>query len=177
MQQPPSLIAVKNATRYLKSCGIRLPTFKLTFSDQRVGGSCVEYQPLRLTMGNYPDAFLRNWFAMHEIGHLLWAEHEPLRIKAFREYFGDPMPAPSKYEKIHKRDSWKTATTHRLSWWHGPHRPSGQPSHYAANAGGEERFCELIALMYAHGDFSNAPPPDLAELWDVCWSAGLSRMI
>ena len=45
-----------------------------TFSAKLVGGSEVSYQPLQLTMGNYPTTFTRNWFAMHEIGHLLWAE-------------------------------------------------------------------------------------------------------
>ena len=137
----------------------------------------VEYQPLRLTMGKFPTAFVRNWFAMHEIGHLLWAKHQPLRRKRFRKYFGDPTPTWGDYIEIHKRHAWKTAATLTLSWWTGPHRPAGQPSHYGAHAGGEERFCELIALMYAHGDFSADPPPDLTELWDVCWSEGLSRMV
>jgi hypothetical protein len=40
----------------------------------------------------------------------------------------------------------------------------------------EERFCELIGLMYANGNFSKDPPADLVELWDTCWSAGLVRM-
>lgn len=143
----PANTAINEATRYLKSCGIRLPDFKLTFSDKRVGGSMVEYEPLRLTIGNYPNTFLRNWFTMHEIGHLLWAGHQPLRHKTFRKHFGDPTPEWDEYEKIYRRDAWKTAATHQLSWRPGPHRPSGQPSHYGANAGGEERFCELIALM------------------------------
>jgi hypothetical protein len=30
--------------------------------------------------------------------------------------------------------------------------------------------------MYANGDFSMAPPPDLEELWAVCWNDGLARM-
>jgi hypothetical protein len=176
MPKHPSLAATEQAVRYLKACGIRLPHFKLDQSDQRVGGSLVQYRPLRLTIGNYPNTFVRNWFAMHEIGHLLWEKHRPLRRMAFRRHFGDPMPEEDAYNLIHKRQSWKTAATHKLSWWAGPHRPSGQPSHYGALAGGEERFCELIALMYAHGDFSKDPPSDLAELWDVCWSEGLPRM-
>lgn len=176
MPRHPSLIAVDQATRYLKSCGIRLPLYELTISDRLIGGSMVEYEPLRLTMGSYPTTFTRNWFAIHEIGHMLWAEHRPLRRKTFRKYFGDPAPEWEEYEKIYKRDSWKTATTHKLSWLAGPHRPAGQPSHYGVQAGGEERFCELIALIYANGDFSKDPPPDLEELWDVCWSEGLTRM-
>jgi len=177
MPANPALAAVERAIGYLTSCGISLPEFKLQqATDKRVGGSCVEYDPLRLTMGNYPNTFLRNWFAMHEVGHLLWAKHRPLRSKPFRRQFGDPAPDLPVYEAIHKRDSWRTATTMKLSWWSGPHRPSGQPSHYGANAGGEERFCELIALMYAHGDFSTPPPPDLAKMWDVCWCDGLALM-
>lgn len=177
MPQHPSRTAIHQAIRYLKSCGIRLPDYKQTFSDKLVGGAEVSYEPLQLTMGNYPTTFTRNWFAMHEIGHLLWAEHQPLRHKAFRKHFGDPTPEWDEYEKIYKRDSWKTAATHQLSWRPGPHRPSGQPSHYGANAGGEERFCELIGLIYANGDFSKDPPVDLEELWDACWSDGLARMI
>ncbi len=177
MPQHPSLAAANRAIHYLKSCGIRLPEFRLTFSEKFVGGSEVNYDPLRLTMGNYPNTFVRNWFAMHEIGHLLWAEHQPLRHMMFRKYFGDPAPERDEYEKIYKRDSWKTAATHKLSWLSGPHRPSGQPSHYGANAGGEECFCELIGLLYANGDFSNDPPADLEALWSVCWSDGLARMI
>ena len=116
MPRHPSLIAVDQATRYLKSCGIRLPLYELTISDRLIGGSMVEYEPLRLTMGSYPTTFTRNWFAIHEIGHMLWAEHRPLRRKTFRKYFGDPAPEWEEYEKIYKRDSWKTATTHKLSW-------------------------------------------------------------
>ena len=177
MSQRSAIASANLATQYLKSCGIRLPDFKLTFSKNSVGGSMVNYQPLSLTMGNYPNTFVRNWFAMHEIGHLLWEEHQPLGHEKFRKYFGDPRPEWEMYVKIHRQHSWKTAATHKLSWLSGPHRPCGQPSHYGANAGGEERFCELIALMYANGDFSKDPPVDLEELWDVCWSDGLARMV
>lgn len=178
MNSHPSLAAADQVALYLTTCGIRLPEFERSVSDQRVGGSEVNYDPLRLTLGNYPNAFIRNWFAMHEIGHLLWAEHKPLRNKTFRKYFGDPQPEPwEEYEKIYKLYSWQTAVTMKLSWWAGPHRPVGQPSHYGAQGGGQERFCELIGLMYAHGDFSKDPPLDLEELWDVCWNEGLSRMV
>jgi hypothetical protein len=174
MSPSASLAALDDAVRYLRACGIRLPKFGRKPGTAMVGGSAVEYAPLRLTMGNYPTAFTRNWFAMHELGHLLCAEHRPLRRKRFRLLFGEPFPPD--YDAIHKRDSWKTAATHQLSWLPGRHRPKGQPSHYGRNAGGEERFCELIALMYANGDFSMAPPPDLEELWAVCWNDGLARM-
>ena len=43
-------------------------------------------------------------------------------------------------------------------------------------AGGEERFCELIALMHAHGGFARQPPRDLDGLWRICWDEGLARM-
>jgi hypothetical protein len=171
--------AVRDALAYLKSCGIRIPSFKLTAQPPEkgpIGGSFVtEFGgELQLNMGRYPTPFTRNWFAMHEIGHLLWAAHRPLRWKDFREAFGDPQPA--NYEEIYKSESWKTAATHLLSRHSGPYRPKGQPSWYGARAGGEERFCELIGLMYAHGNFSKCPPRDLASLWECCWEHGLSRM-
>ncbi len=171
--------AVRDAVAYLKSCDIRVPDFKLTAhlpEKGRIGGSYVTGfgGELHLNMGRYPTSFIRNWFAMHEIGHVLWATHRPLRWKCFREAFGEPQPG--NYDAIHKSESWKTAGTHLFSWASGPHRPKGQPSWYGARAGGEERFCELIGLMYAHGDFAQPPPGDLAKLWDCCWEHGLSRM-
>jgi hypothetical protein len=171
--------AVRDALAYLKSCGIRIPSFKLTAQPPEkgpIGGSFVTGfgGELQLNMGRYPTAFLRNWFAMHELGHILWAAHRPLRWKRFREEFGEPRPR--NYEEIHPRESWKTAGSMRLSWLPGLNRPEGQPSYYGARGGGEERFCELIGLMYANGDFSDAPPFDLTELWECCWEHGLSRM-
>ena len=171
--------AVLDAVDYLESCGIRIPGFHLTAHPPDrwpIGGSYqgMEDGELILNMGRYPTAFLRNWFAMHELGHILWAAHRPLRWKRFREEFGEPRP--QNYEEIHSKDSWKTAGSFRLSWLPGLNRPKGQPSFYGARAGGEERFCELIGLMYAHGNFSKSPPSDLAELWECCWEHGLSRM-
>lgn len=175
-------IAVNEAAAYLRSCGIRLPRFKLTAEPPEkwfaFGGSYVNggmTGSLRLNMGTYPTKFLRNWFAMHELGHVLWHLHRPLRWKKFRTEFGEPMPPD--YDEVHKRESFKTVSLgKKLSWMPGKPRPHGEPSWYGARGGGEERFCELIGLMYAHGDFSQSPPADLAELWDTCWSQGLARM-
>lgn len=167
--------AVKEAASYLRSCGIRLPRFRLTTEPHEenlfgVGGSFVDgfggY--LRLNAGRYPTIFLRRWFAMHELGHILWDLHNPLRWKRFREEFGEPQP--SDYDEIYKWESPKTVGTF------GKIRPKGQPSYYGARAGGEERFCELLALMWVRGDFTKAPPKDLIDLWNTCWHHGLERM-
>ena len=171
--------AVRDAAAYLRSCGIRLPVFTLTArpsEKSRFGGSFVDGYDgrLRLNMGRYPMAFLRNWFAMHELGHVLWEVHRPLRWKRFRDEFGATRP-PDYYD-LAARESWKTPASWRLSWFSGPHRPKGEPSWYGARAGGEERFCELLGLLYAHGDFAKPPPGDLAGLWDLCWAKGLARM-
>ena len=169
--------AVHQAAAYLRHCGIRVPRFTITTKwDAPLGGSEVSYNGTtsKLNMGRYPTSFLRNWFAMHELGHVLWNGHSPLRWKKFREAFGAPQPAD--YLGLHRSESWKTAALGRLSWLAGPHRPAGEPSWYGALAGGEERFCELIALMYANEDFVEASPPDLHELWHVCWTHGLARM-
>ncbi len=179
VSQKKAKTAVRNAVRYLKSMGIRVPDFELTavFHDYlKPGNSFVQPlgEEIQLNMGRYPNEFMRNWFAMHELGHILWRTHRPLRWKKFREEFGEPQP--DDYEDIHSRESWKTAGSHKLSWFSGPHRPKGEPSCYGASAGGEERFCELLGLLYAHGDFSKSPPEDLEELWECCWNHGLSRM-
>jgi hypothetical protein len=167
--------AVAEAAAYLRSCGIRLPRYRVTAAPPEdrnpFGGSYVigSGGTLRLNMGRYPTQFLRHWFAMHELGHVLWHLHRPLRWKRFREAFGEP--APENYDEVHQREAWKTALSK------GSIRPDGEPSFYGARAGGEERFCELLGFIYARGDFSMAPPDDLADLWHTCWNHGLSRMI
>jgi hypothetical protein len=167
--------AVTEASAYLRSCGIRLPQYRVTTkrSKGRVpfGGSYVTDHggTLLLNMGCYPTLFLRRWFAMHELGHVLWHLNRPLRWKDFRKEFGQP--APKDYNEVHQREAWKTALSR------GMIRPAGEPSFYGARAGGEERFCELIGLMFATRDFSLDPPDDLADLWNTCWNHGLSRMI
>ncbi|WP_035600615.1 hypothetical protein [Haloferula sp. BvORR071] len=169
--------AVQQAAAYLLSCGIRVPRFTITTKwDLPLGGSEVVFNGTtsRLNMGRYPTSFLRNWFAMHELGHVLWNEYRPLHWKKFREAFGEP--APADYLELYRTESWKTAASGRLSWLPGPHRPPGEPSWYGARAGGQERFCELIALMYASEDFAEPPPTDLRGLWQTCWDHGLSRM-
>jgi hypothetical protein len=170
--------AVDEAFDYLRQCGIRLPRFRVTVEAGIVGlgGSFVSGtgRALRLNMGYYPTTFLRQWFAMHELGHVLWRHHKPLRWKRFRQEFGEP--CPRNYEEIHKKYSAITAVSSKLSWYPGPHRPKGQSSWYGNYGGGEERFCELIGLMWANKDFSAEPPSDLTELWDACWNHGLARM-
>jgi len=179
-QESSGIAAAHIAADYLRSSGIRLPDFEITCEPPEgrlpIGGSCVDGYGrfLRLNMGRYPTAFLRNWFAMHELGHILWETHKPLRWKRFREEFGEPRPRD--YIELHRKHSWKTAGSWRLSWFPGPQRPPGQPSWYGACAGGEERFCELLGLMHAHGDFSQDPPDDLSDLWECCWNEGLARM-
>ena len=171
-----SKASVREAADYLRSCGIRLPEFELTAEQKGIGGSFVDGfgSALRLNIGWYPLAFVRGWFAMHELGHLLWDEHDPLRQKRFREEFGEPRPGD--YDGLQKAEVWKTMLAWRLSWYPGPHRPKGQPSWYGARGGGQERFCELLGLMWAHGGFDKNPPRDLAGLWDTCWEHGLSCM-
>ncbi|MCW1886693.1 hypothetical protein OKA04_18285 [Luteolibacter flavescens] len=177
-EQQKARDAVRRAVSYLRQCGIRVPRFVLTTSWSRsVGGAEVAFDGRisRMNMGRYPSDFLRDWLAMHELGHVLWNEHRPLRWKRFREAFGTP--APDNYDELYRSESWKTAATHRLSWLPGIHRPHGEPSWYGARAGGEERFCELLGLLYANEDFAEEPPADLADLWEVCWDHGLCRMI
>lgn len=171
--------AVKEAADYLRHCGIRLPRFRITAQppeEGRFGGSFVDDfgGTLRLNMGRYPFPFQLRWFSMHELGHILWDLHRPLRWKRFREEFGEPESGD--YDGQAAAEAWKTAATWKASWLPGPHRPKGQPSWYGARSGGQERFCELLGLMWANGDFSTPPPPDLANLWDCCWDHGLSRM-
>lgn len=161
--------ALEEADAYLRSCGIRLPKYQVTTTDG-IGGSFVERagSRIRLNMGHYPSLFMRRWFAMHELGHVLWILHRPLRRKHFHRLFGDP--APDNYDEVHRQEAWKTALSRGLF------RPHGEPSCYGARAGGEERFCELLSLMFATGDFSKEPPDDLGDLWNTCWNHGLSRM-
>lgn len=169
--------SVRDALTYLNDSGIHVPPFDLISNwEAMFGGSYVlqEGTSFQLNVGRFPLTFLRNWFAMHELGHIIWAKHNPTRRKSFKKHFGEPRP--KNYEEIHRAEAWKTAVAYRLSWHPGVARPRGEPSWYGARAGGEERFCELIALMYAHGDFTKNPPPDLAELWDICWTYGLAKM-
>ena len=170
--------AVREAAAYLRHCGITLPRFRITAEPGPLpyGGSFVTGLggTMRVNIGRYPTRFLRNWFAMHELGHVLWRHHRPDRWKHFRQEFGKPKP--DNYEGMALRYGWRTAGAYKLSWLPGPHRPKGEPSVYGIRGGGQERFCELLGLMWAHGDFSKDPPRDLASLWDTCWEHGLSRM-
>lgn len=172
--------ALDEAASYLRFCGIRLPDFRVTTEPPegriRWGNSFVDGLDgaLRINMGTYPTVFLRRWFSMHELGHALWRLHCPLRWKRFREEFGEP--EPDDYDIQAAEQAWKTAATWRFSRLPGLHRPKGQPSWYGARAGGQERFCELLGLMWACGDFTEPPPDDLAALWEACWDHGLSRM-
>ena len=164
-QEAKAKSAVLEAAAYLRYTGIRLPHFRLTAKSSggtAFGGSFVNGfdGTLRLNMGRYPSTFLRRWFAMHELGHVLWDLHRPRRWKLFREEFGEP--EPDDYDGQAAKEAWKTTVTGKLSWFPGPHRPKGQPSWYGARAGGQERFCELLGLMWAHGDFTQDPPCDLA---------------
>lgn len=172
--------SVREAAAYLRYCGIHLPRFKVTTEPPEsmipIANSFVDESggELRLNMGRYPTRFLRRWFSMHELGHILWHFHRPLRWKRFREEFGEP--PPDDYDDLAAAEAWKTAATWKFSRKPGIHRPKGQPSWYGARAGGAERFCELLGLMWANGDFATTPPRDLADLWEVCWDHGLARM-
>jgi hypothetical protein len=179
-QEAKAKSAVLEAAAYLRYTGIRLPHFRVTTlpsGGATFGGSFVDGfgGTLRVNMGHYPIAFLRRWFAMHELGHVLWDLHRPLRWKSFRKEFGEP--DPEDYENKAREEAWKTAASWRFSKVSGPHRPKGQPSWYGARAGGQERFCELLGLLWAHGDFTKDPPGDLSKLWSCCQEHGLSRMI
>ncbi len=172
--------SVLEAADYLRSCGIRLRRFRITTEPRKgripIGNSFVDgsEDSLRLNMGYYPTAFQRRWFAMHELGHILWATHQPLRWPRFREEFGEPQPKD--YEGLAVKLGWVTVGAWKASWLTGPHRPKGEPSWYGARGGGAERFCELLGLMWANADFTTEPPGDLADLWHTCWHHGLARM-
>ena len=174
--------ALGRAKTYLRDCGIKLPEFSIGFEQSEsfpyLGNNYVlsgggEYH---LNLGRLPNGFVRDWFTMHELGHILWAHYKPLRRKHFRSYFGEPTPPRREYENIYKKYSAITPASWRLSWLPGPLRPEGNPSYYAKYGGGEERFCELIGFMYAHADFSSDGPKDLNDLWQVCWEHGLQNM-
>jgi hypothetical protein len=169
--------SVHLAADYLNDCGIHVPPFRLSVErKRRFGGSFVDFNGSvpTLNIGSFPSSFLRNWVAIHEIGHLLWNYYRPLRWKPFRTEFS--APRPNDYQAVYEKVAWITPTSHAVGWLAGPQRPAGEPSWYGAKAGGEERFCEMIALIYAHGDFSKPPPPDLAGLWNCCWTHALARM-
>lgn len=108
-QESKAKDAVRKAVEYLRTCGIRVPLFILTTTPpgtrSGVGGSYFEGSDgdLLLNMGRFPTAFHRSWFAMHELGHVLWAVHRPLRWKHFRAEFGGPQPHDC--DEIHRRES------------------------------------------------------------------------
>lgn len=158
---------------YLDECGIKVPSYKLEHLS-RFGGSHVTVRGSSLTLhlGNYPTRYIASWWIMHEMGHLLWELHQPCRDRVFKRHFGCVRPPEKEYLSIHRRHSSRGPVAAILCLRH-----PGEPSSYGMLAGGEERFCELLALMYATGGFDRPPPADLEELWEVCWTHGLSNMV
>jgi hypothetical protein len=154
---------------YLNRSGVFVPPFRHRIQRRFFGSGFTDADrgPF-LLLGCYPSRFATEWFVMHEVGHVLWHFYDPCRNRVFRQFFGSPLP--DDYDDIHERLSWR-----------GPlqavtMRPSGEPSSYGAEGGGEERFCELIGFMYATGGFDRRPPRDLRATWHACWDHGLARM-
>jgi len=161
---------LNDVIEYLDDCDVFLPDFRHAIHT-RVSGSYVSDTangPF-LHLGCYPTRFIAEWFVMHEVGHVLWHFYEPCCNRTFKRYFGAPMP--DNYDDIHRKLALygPFAATLRL-------RPRGEPSAYGRDGGGEERFCELIGLMYATGGFDQRPPNDLRAMWRACWNHGLARM-
>ena len=158
--------AIDDAAEYLRECGIQVPAFKRRVY-RRAAGSYVTGSPTTLVMhlGSYPTRRLADWFAMHELVHVLWARNRPTRDPTFREWFGTRRPR--NYDDI----PWTVRATTSLR------RPSGFPSRYAEMAGGEEHFAELVAFMYTRPNgFASKPPADLAASWNVAWKRGITLM-
>lgn len=161
---------LSDVVEYLDACDVFVPDFRHAI-HRSIGGSYVSDTPSGcfLHLGCYPTRFVAEWWVMHEIGHVLWHFYQPCRNATFKRYFGAEMP--DNYDDIHRKLAFygPIATTVRL-------RPRGEPSPYGAQAGGEERFCELIGLMYTTGGFDQRPPKDLNTIWRACWNHGLARM-
>jgi hypothetical protein len=155
---------------YLDDCDVFLPDFRHAI-HRRIGGSYVSDNAFGcfLHLGCYPTRFIAEWWVMHEIGHVLWYFYEPCRHPTFKRYFGAEQP--DNYDDIHRKLSFYGPLATRVGL-----RSHGEPSSYGAQGGGEERFCELIGLMYATGGFDQRPPNDLEAMWSVCWNHGLARM-
>lgn len=156
--------------QYLEACDIYVPQFKLTI-HRKPGGSSVKHDIRdHLNLGCYPTRFMTEWWVMHEMGHILWNYYSPCDNRKFAQAFGAPQPED--YDDIHRKYSPFSTLAETLRM-----RPENEPSPYGAKAGGEERFCELLGLMYASGGFDQAPPEDLEKLWNVCWHSGLADMV
>jgi hypothetical protein len=160
--------ALDGALHYLEECGIYVPPFRRRVL-KRWGGSYVNVKKdgsTYICLGCYPTRGFADWFAMHELAHVLVAAHEPGRRRKFRVEFGDP--EPDDYDD----QQWKGML--------GPigiRRPAGYASMYGRDGGGEEHFAELVALMYCGEDeFAGRPPRDLRHAWSVAWKDGLSLM-
>ena len=154
---------------HLARSGVFVPDFRHRIHHRFFGSYFTHTRrgPL-LHLGCYPTLFSTEWFVMHEVGHVLWYFYEPCRKRAFKRFFGSP--APDDYDDIHAKLSWRGPLLPDLA------RPQGEPSPYGAEGGGEERFCELIGLMYARGGFDRRPPRDLRRMWSAAWDNGLARM-
>lgn len=161
---------LNDVIEYLDDCEVFLPDFRHAV-HRHMGGSYVTRKASGcfLHLGCYPTRFVTEWWVMHEVGHILWHFYQPCRDRAFNRNFG--VEAPDDYEEIHRKLAFYGPLAHTLRL-----RPHGEPSPYGARGGGEERFCELIGLMYARGGFDQEPPGDLSALWNVCWNHGVARM-
>lgn len=163
--------AFTNVLDYLDRSGVFLPPLRHRITNRFFGSHFTDADrgPFLLLSCYPPNDFVTEWFVMHEVGHVLWHFYEPCRNRAFRSVFG--VPEPDNYHQIYRNLSWQGPALQLLG-----RRPHGEPSPYGEQGGGEERFCELIGLMYATGGFDQCPPKDLRIMWETCWHHGLARM-
>jgi hypothetical protein len=157
--------ALNDALEYLEACNVFVPDFRHRI-DRRWGGSYVDCSGRRrfMRLGCYPTRSWADWIAMHELVHVLVDAYQPVRRREFKRVFGKPEP-----DDYHDQQ-WKVVSPRAM-------RPSGYPSYYGRDGGGEEHFAELVAFMYtAPRVFASAPPRDLRRSWCVAWTFGLSRM-
>ncbi len=93
----------------------------------------------------------------HELGHAFEHNFKLTRFADWKAHFAEP--APDDYEEIN-------TTLTRLKMWASP-RPYGEPSVYGQKMGGEERFCEVLRLMYQNGFTLPGKFSDIEDLWDA----------
>lgn len=157
--------AFNDALEYLESCEIFVPDFRHRI-DRRWGKSYVDTsrRVVFMRLGCYPTRQWADWFAMHELMHVLVDAYGLMRRRKFKAVFG--APEPDDYDEL----QWKTLAPRRT-------RPLGYPSFYARDGGGEEHFAELVAFMYTSDrGFAAAAPADLRRSWSAAWNHGLAKM-
>jgi hypothetical protein len=145
--------SLNDAREYLVENGFFVPDFDLVLVE-RIGGSFVTREGSLMHFGCYPGERTRNWFAMHELIHVL----------SFYHLGDEELPAPFDEPAPDRVPNALVRMTMSVD------RPWGFPSKYALRGGGEEFLAEMYAYMYCMPDgFADEPPRDLRDAWAVAW--------